>query len=73
MVVKYIWHLTILLLVSNKNKVTGHVKPLYKTLVKNYSKKNEMSESKVVGMAVKNLFDSMPSSIRVKYLTEQKS
>lgn len=53
---------------SNKNKVTGHVKPIYKTLVKNYSKKNEMSESQVVGIAVKNLFDSMPSQIKIKYL-----
>lgn len=56
---------------SNKNKVTGHVKPIYKTLVKNYSKKNEMSESKVVGMAVKNLFDQMPEKIKIQYFEKK--
>ena len=56
---------------SNKTKVTGHVKPIYKKLVVNYSKKNEMSQSQVVGMAVKNLFDSMPNNIKIKYLEKQ--
>jgi len=57
--------------VSNKTKVTGHVKPIYKKLVVNYSKQNEMSQSQVVGMAVKNLFDSMPNNIKIKYLEKQ--
>lgn len=58
---------------SNKkqyNKVIAHLKPTGKRMVRNYATQNEMSESRVAAMAIKQFFDAMPERIKIKYLVD---
>lgn len=53
-------------------RVQGYVRPQHKELLKGYKEKYDMSESKIVSLAIKNFFDSLPATEKVKLLARAK-
>lgn len=53
-------------------RVQGYVRPQHKELLKGYKEQYDISESKVVSLALKNFFDSMPQAEKVKLLARAK-
>ena len=53
-------------------RVQGYVRPQHKELLKVYKEKYDMSESKIVSLAIKNFFDSLPETEKVKLLARAK-
>lgn len=53
-------------------RVQGYVRPQHKEMLKGYKEQYDLSESKVVSLALKNFFDAMPPAEKVKLLARAK-
>ena len=53
-------------------RVQGYVRPQHKELLKGYKEQYDISESKIVSLAIKNFFDSLPATEKVKLLARAK-
>jgi hypothetical protein len=53
-------------------RVQGYVRPQHKELLKGYKDKYDVSESKIVSMALKNFFDGLPNDEKVRLLSRAK-
>lgn len=55
------------------NKYTTYLKPKNQALFDGFVKVNEVSESEALNMIVKEYFNRIPESERIKYLTNLRS
>ena len=59
--------------VPKERRLQCYTSPHYTGLTKAYAKVNEMTESKVVNLALKCFFDKMPDSEKQKIITTSKN